>query len=165
MCRAELRVETPGGAWTARLASRIFDDPAALPWDDAGLIVGQYGFMTYGFEPRTGELRWTHRSGTPIVAILGSSRLPHVIVQAEIETFAIERRRRGRLAGRPLRRGDRRRARRRPARPDELRRPGDVARPEDRAARRGLIARRSAGPRSAAGLARRTRPGCGRACG
>ena len=89
MCRAELRVETPAGPWTARLASPLFDDPAALLWDTEGLLVVRYGFMTYAFAARTGELRWTHRSGTPIVVIIGSSRLPHVVVQAEIETFAI----------------------------------------------------------------------------
>jgi hypothetical protein len=49
-----------------------------------------YGFATYGLEARTGELRWFHRSGSPIVAILGSPRLDHAIVQAEIETFALE---------------------------------------------------------------------------
>jgi hypothetical protein len=89
MCRAELRVETPGGPWTARLASPIFDDPAALLWDSEGLLVAKYGFMTYAFETRTGDLRWSHRSGTPVLVVLGSSRLPHVLVQAEIETFAI----------------------------------------------------------------------------
>ena len=90
MCRAELRVETPVGPWTARLASPIYDDPAALLWDSEGLLVVTYGFMTYGFEARTGGLRWSHRSGTPIVVALGSSRLGHVLVQAEIETFAID---------------------------------------------------------------------------
>jgi len=89
-CRAELRVESPAGAWTARLASPIFDEPAALAWDTPGLLVVTYGFVTYGFESRTGELRWHHRSGSPIIAVLGSSRLDHVIVQAEIETFAID---------------------------------------------------------------------------
>lgn len=89
MCRAELRVETPAGPWTARLAAALFDDPAALLWDAAGLLVVKYGFTTYGFEARTGELRWTHRSGSPLLVVLGSSRLPHVIVQAEVETFAI----------------------------------------------------------------------------
>ncbi len=49
-----------------------------------------YGFHTYGLETATGVLRWEHRSATPIVALLGSSRLAHVLVQAEIETFAIE---------------------------------------------------------------------------
>ncbi len=44
----------------------------------------------YAFGARSGELRWSHRSHTPLVRILGSSRLSHVIVQAEIETFAIE---------------------------------------------------------------------------
>jgi hypothetical protein len=89
MCRAELRVETPVGPWTARLAARLFDDPAALLWDSEGLLVVKYGFVTYGFEARTGILRWTHRSGSPVLAVLGSSRLPHVIVQAEVETFAL----------------------------------------------------------------------------
>jgi hypothetical protein len=89
MCRAELRVETPTGPWTVRLAAPVFDEPAALLWDTEGLLVVKYGFVTYGFEARTGELRWTHRSGTPVTVVLGSSRLPHVIAQAEIETFAI----------------------------------------------------------------------------
>lgn len=89
LCRAELRVETPAGPWTARLASQLFDDPAALLWDTEGLLVVRYGFMTYAFAARTGELRWTHRSGSPVTVVLGSSRLPHVIVQAEVETFAI----------------------------------------------------------------------------
>ena len=89
MCRAELRVETPAGTWTARLASPLFDDPSAVLWDGAGLLVVKYGFVTYAFEARTGALRWTHRSGTPVEAIIGSSRLPHLIVQAEIETFAL----------------------------------------------------------------------------
>jgi outer membrane protein assembly factor BamB len=89
LCRAELRVETPAGPWTARLASPLFDDPAALLWDTEALLVVRYGFMTYAFAARTGELRWTHRSGSPVTVVLGSSRLPHVIVQAEVETFAI----------------------------------------------------------------------------
>jgi len=90
LCRAELRVEGPGGTWAARLASPIFDAPGGLAWDTAGLLVVTYGFATYGLEARTGELRWLHRSGSPLVAVLGSSRLAHVIVQAEIETFALE---------------------------------------------------------------------------
>ena len=90
LCRAELRVESPGGTWAARFASPIFDAPAGVAWDTAGLLVVKYGFVTYGLEARTGVLRWSHRSGSPLVAVLGSSRLEHVIVQAEIETFAIE---------------------------------------------------------------------------
>jgi outer membrane protein assembly factor BamB len=89
MCRAELRVETPGGPWTARLASPVFDDPAALSWDSEGLLVVKYGFLSYAFRARTGELCWTHRSGSPVLVVVGSPRLPHVIVQAEIETFAL----------------------------------------------------------------------------
>jgi outer membrane protein assembly factor BamB len=90
LCRAELHVEGPAGGWTARFASTIFDDPAAVFVDDAGLLVVGYGFHTYGLDARTGALRWTHRSATPIVGLFGSSRLAHVVVQAEIETFAIE---------------------------------------------------------------------------
>jgi outer membrane protein assembly factor BamB len=90
LCRAELRVETPAGPWTARLASRIYDEPAGLLWDSPGLLVIAYGFHTYGFDARTGELRWSHRSATPILTVLGSSRLDHVLVSAEIETFAID---------------------------------------------------------------------------
>jgi hypothetical protein len=90
LCRAELRVESPAGTWSARLATAIFDDPAAFLWDAHGLLVVRYGFLTYAFAARTGELQWTHRSGSPLVAVLGSSRLPHVLVQAEVETFAID---------------------------------------------------------------------------
>jgi hypothetical protein len=90
LCRAELRAEGPAGPWAARLAAPIFDAPAGFAWDTAGLLVVKYGFVTYGLVGRTGELRWTHRSGSPVLAVLGSSRLPHVLVQAEIETFALE---------------------------------------------------------------------------
>lgn len=90
LCRAELRIDGPGGAWTARLASAIHDEPAGLLWDDHGLFVVKYGFHTYAFEARSGALRWSHRSATPLLAVLASPRLPHVIAQAEIETFALE---------------------------------------------------------------------------
>ena len=89
-CRAEIRVETPAGSWTVRLASLISDEPSGLLWDDTGLLVVKYGFHAYAFEARTGALRWSHRSASPLTAILGSPRLPHVLAQAEIETFAIE---------------------------------------------------------------------------
>ena len=90
LCRAELRLEGPRGAWTARFASLIHDEPRALHWDTAGLLVVAYGFHTYGLEAASGDLRWEHRSATPLVALFGSPRLAHVIVQSEIETFAIE---------------------------------------------------------------------------
>ena len=90
LCRAELRIEGPRGAWTVRFASLIHDDPRALHWDTAGLLVVAYGFHTYGLETATGELRWDHRSASPIVALLGSPRLAHILVQSEVETFAIE---------------------------------------------------------------------------
>ncbi|MCC6383032.1 MAG: PQQ-binding-like beta-propeller repeat protein [Dehalococcoidia bacterium] len=90
LCRAELRVDTPAGAWTARLASPIFDQPAGVLWDTEGLLVVAYGFMTYAFEARTGGVRWSHRSATPLLGAFASSRLDHVVVQSELETFAIE---------------------------------------------------------------------------
>jgi hypothetical protein len=90
MCRAELRVEGPLGAWTARLASPVFDEPAGLLWDSEALLVVRYGFVAYAFASRTGALAWSYRSGTPLVAILGSTRLPHVILQAEVETVALD---------------------------------------------------------------------------
>jgi outer membrane protein assembly factor BamB len=88
-CRAEVRVDTPAGPWTVRLASLISDAPAGLLWDTEGVLLVKYGFHVYAFEARTGVLRWAHRSASPVVVVLGSSRLPHVIVQAEIETFAV----------------------------------------------------------------------------
>ena len=90
LCRAELRIDGPAGPWTVRLASTIHDEPAGLVWDDAGLFVVKYGFHTYGLESRTGVLRWSHRSASPLIAVFGSPRLQHLIVQSEIETFAIE---------------------------------------------------------------------------
>ena len=90
LCRAELRVEGPRGAWTARLASTVFDEPAGLAWDAAGLLVVKYGFHTFGLDATSGELRWEHRSAAPVIALFGSSRLGHALVQTEIETFAIE---------------------------------------------------------------------------
>lgn len=90
LCRAELRLEGPRGAWSARFASLISDEPRALYWDAEGLFVVAYGFHTYGLDAEEGAARWEHRSATPIVALLGSPRLGHVIVQSELETFAIE---------------------------------------------------------------------------
>jgi outer membrane protein assembly factor BamB len=90
LCRAELRLEGPRGAWTARFASLIHDEPRGLVWDSAGLLVVAYGFHAFGLDVATGEPRWIHRSATPLIALLGSSRLAHVLVQAELETFALE---------------------------------------------------------------------------
>jgi outer membrane protein assembly factor BamB len=90
LCRAELRLDGPRGAWTARFASTIFDEPRAIYWDTEGLLVVAYGFHTFGLEATTGAVRWEHRSATPIIALLGSPRIRHVLVQTEIETFAIE---------------------------------------------------------------------------
>ncbi len=89
LCRAELRVDSPGGVWTVRLASRIYDEPAGLAWDVPGLLIVKYGFHVYGLGTRNGEAAWIHRSATPILTVLGSSRLDHVIAAAEIETVAL----------------------------------------------------------------------------
>jgi outer membrane protein assembly factor BamB len=90
LCRAELRVEGPLGAWTARFASPIFDAPDGIVWDSAALLAVRYGFVLYALASRSGELRWTHTSQTPLVALLGSSRLPHLLLQSEVETFALD---------------------------------------------------------------------------
>jgi hypothetical protein len=90
LCRAELRVDGPAGGWTVRLASRINDEPAAQLWDTVGQLVVKYGFHAYGLDARTGALAWSHRSATPLLAAFASSRLRHVVLQAELETFAVE---------------------------------------------------------------------------
>jgi hypothetical protein len=90
LCRAELRLDGPRGSWTARFASTIYDEPRALYWDTEGLLVVAYGFHTFGLDAVMGDARWEHRSATPIIALFGSPRLRHVLVQAEIETFALE---------------------------------------------------------------------------
>ena len=74
-----------GGSFASNGAAR-----GGAIWDDAGLFVVKYGFHTYGFDRRTGTLRWSHRSASPLIAVFGSPRLPHLLVQSEIETFAIE---------------------------------------------------------------------------
>jgi len=89
LCRAELRVEGPEGAWTARFASVIFDDPQGVLWDDPGLLLVKYGFVLYALASRTGDIAWYHASRTPIVVVLASSRLDHVLLQAEVETIAL----------------------------------------------------------------------------
>jgi outer membrane protein assembly factor BamB len=90
LCRAELHVDAPGGrSWTVRLASAVYDEPVGVLWDTEGLLVVGYGFMTYAFEARVGALRWSHRSGTPLLGVFASSRVGHVLVQSELETFAI----------------------------------------------------------------------------
>ncbi|MBA2488434.1 MAG: PQQ-binding-like beta-propeller repeat protein [Chloroflexi bacterium] len=89
MCAAELRLEGPNGAWTVRLASSIHDDPQGVFWDTARLLLVKYGFAIYALVARTGELLWHHTTRTPMLTLLGSTRLPHVIAQSELETFAL----------------------------------------------------------------------------
>jgi hypothetical protein len=73
-----------------RLASTLNDEPSAQLWDTAGQLVVKYGFHAYGLAARSGAPAWIHRSATPLLAVFASSRLRHVLVQAELETFAIE---------------------------------------------------------------------------
>jgi outer membrane protein assembly factor BamB len=89
LCRAELRIEGPLGPWTARFASPIYDEPTGVFWDDLGLLLVKYGFLVYALDGRTGELRWSFRSGTPLLSVLASSRLGHVLAQGEVETTAL----------------------------------------------------------------------------
>ncbi|HEX7471801.1 MAG TPA: hypothetical protein VF323_01865 [Candidatus Limnocylindrales bacterium] len=90
LCRAEVRVESPTRTWAVRLASPIYDEPDGFLWDVPGLLVVRYGFVAYALSARGGAVRWQHRSGTPLVAVLGSSRLEHVLLQSEVETFAVD---------------------------------------------------------------------------
>lgn len=90
LCRAELRIDGPRGSWTARFASVIHDQPRATYWDTAGVLVVAYGFHTFALDAATGDARWEHRSATPVIGLFGSSRLDHVLVQAELETFALD---------------------------------------------------------------------------
>lgn len=90
LCRAELRLEGPRGAWTARFASAVHDEPRAVYWDTEGLLVVSYGFHTFGLDAASGDARWEHRSATPLIGLFGSPRLRHVLVQSELETFALE---------------------------------------------------------------------------
>jgi hypothetical protein len=90
LCRAELRVEAPTGTWTVRLASPIFDEPSGMLWDTHVLLIVVYGFALYALAARSGELRWHHASRTPLLMVLGSSRLDHVIAQSELETVALD---------------------------------------------------------------------------
>ena len=91
LCRAELRVEGPRGAWTVRFASLISDEPRALHWDTAGLLVVAYGFHTYGLETRdrrapagtTARRRRSWRCSARPGSSTSSS-------PSELETFAIE---------------------------------------------------------------------------
>ncbi len=89
LCRAELRVEGPLGVWTARLASSIFDTPEGVVWDTPGLLAVKYGFATYAFDSRSGELRWHFLSRSPLLTVLASSRLSHLLVQSELATHAL----------------------------------------------------------------------------
>jgi hypothetical protein len=87
-CRAEIRVEGPVSRWTVRLASPVYDEPEAVMIDSAGLLVVKFGFVVYAIHARTGELAWSQAMATPTIAVLGSSRLDHLLVQCELETFA-----------------------------------------------------------------------------
>ena len=89
LCRAELRVEGPTSRWTVRFASPIYDEPSAVLLDTAGLLIVRYGFRAYALVARTGELAWSHSSGTPTVAVLASARFEHVLLQTEIATIAL----------------------------------------------------------------------------
>jgi outer membrane protein assembly factor BamB len=89
LCRAELHIEGPLGAWTVRLASVVFDEPQGVLWDTTGLLLVKYGFHLYALGNRTGELAWSRATGTPIVAVVASPRLDNAVLQSEVETIAL----------------------------------------------------------------------------
>jgi outer membrane protein assembly factor BamB len=88
-CHAELHVEGPAGAWTARISSVIYDDPEGALWDEHQLLLVKYGFFLYAFAARTGDVAWKYSASTPLIALLTSARLDHVLLQAELETVAL----------------------------------------------------------------------------
>ena len=68
----------------------IHDEPRATYWDTAGSARRRVRLPHVRARLRPGEPAWDHRSATPIIGLFGSPRLDHVVVQAELETFAIE---------------------------------------------------------------------------
>lgn len=68
----------------------MFDDPQGVLWDTAGLLLVKYGFRLYALGARTGELAWSHRSPTPLVAVICSPNLEHCVLQSELETAALD---------------------------------------------------------------------------
>ncbi len=123
LCRAELHVEGPLGAWTARFASLIYDEPEGALWDTNGLLLVKYGFRMYALGSRTGELAWSHRSGTPVVAVLCSPSFEHCYRPERARDVGTRCPGRGRLARHAQRGRHRRPAHRRAARAGQLRRP------------------------------------------
>jgi len=131
LCRAELRLEGPRGAWTARFASAIFDEPRAAHWDDAGLLVPH---LRAGRRHRRGGLVAPVRDAHPgPVRVVTTGPCPRPVRARDVRHRAGRDRR---LADRPLGCRDGRRAGRWPARAHRLRRPGPFRRPGDGA--RGL---------------------------
>ena len=90
LCRAELRIDGPGGAWTARFASTIYDEPAGARLGRPRAVRRQVRL------PHVWLRRPDRRA--PLVAPFGDApaggfRLASAgafVVQSEIETFALE---------------------------------------------------------------------------
>lgn len=90
LCGAELSLSGPAGAWSAAFDSPIFDEPEGFFWDATGLLLVKFGFSVHALQARTGEVGWVHRSPTPVLSVMGSVRLPHVLIQSELETVALQ---------------------------------------------------------------------------
>ena len=92
LCRAELRLEGPRGAWTARFASTIYDEPRAdLPGHGGPARRGlRLPHVRAGRRDAASSAGTTarRRRSSRCSARRGSR---HVLVQAEIETFALDR--------------------------------------------------------------------------
>jgi outer membrane protein assembly factor BamB len=59
-------------------------------WDTNGLLLVRYGFRLYALGSRTGELAWSYRSQTPLVAAVCSPALAHCVIQSELDTMALD---------------------------------------------------------------------------
>ena len=110
---------------------RSSTSPTAVLWDTEALLAVRYGFVAYALASRTGELRWSHRAGTPLVALLGSSRLRTCSSRARSRRWRSTRDGHGALARRPQRRRRGGGARRPEAGADDLRRRGLALDPGD----------------------------------
>ena len=133
LCRAELRLEGPRGAWTARFASTHLRRARGRPTGTRpGCSSWPTGSTPFGLDAATGERSLGAPLGDADRRAARLARWPARPRPGGDRDVRHRARRDGRLAGRPQRRRHRRRARRRPARPDRVRRPAQRARPGDR---------------------------------
>jgi hypothetical protein len=90
LCRAEIRLEGPRGRVDRTLRIDDLRRAGRARLGYRRLLVVKYGFHTFGLDAAAGRASLGAPSAVAGDRPLGSSRLPHVLVQTEIETFAIE---------------------------------------------------------------------------